>query len=328
MSQKCALFVQTLTAMGVDGLNAFDLFPKKFERHDHVVVVTMNPSISVEAFEPYAEQFAACFTPLVDVVIVDTDGIAGELRQPVHRTLFVAPTAIQSAERVFRPVERAIADKALRDRLRQLLPSSPTFTLHIENGVKYTFDAMRVMFCSGNTTERMHFGGSVLCPDETVVDMFAGIGYFTLPLAMHGGLRHLFALEKNHDSVQYLTANVALNNVQSKVTIIQGDNRADTPDTTPLIGACDRVLMGYIPCCAPFLPRAVQFLKVRPNGSPHGIVHYHCLAENAAHAESVVHQDMQSQLPHLPAGSFAILQKRSVKSYSPKRFHFVVDIQF
>ena len=144
---------------------------------------------------------------------------------------------------------------------------------------------------------------------------------------MHGGLKHLYALEKNHDSVQYLTANISLNNIRSLVTIIEGDNRAETIDTAPLVGACDRVLMGYIPSCSIFLPRAVQFLRLRENGTPCGVLHYHCLAESDTHVVEVVHNDVEVNIPQY-AQSYRVLQKRAVKSYSPKKYHYVVDMEF
>jgi 16S rRNA G966 N2-methylase RsmD len=85
------------------------------------------------------------------------------------------------------------------------LPNSPTLTTHIENGVLYRFDVRLCMFASGNGTERMHFA-TIRAPGERVVDMFAGIGYFALPLALHGGVERVVCLEKNRDSAAFLRA--------------------------------------------------------------------------------------------------------------------------
>jgi hypothetical protein len=46
---------------------------------------------------------------------------------------------------------------------------------HRENSIIYTFDVTRVMFSSGNGTEKMRVGG-FNCTGEVVLDLYAGIG--------------------------------------------------------------------------------------------------------------------------------------------------------
>jgi tRNA wybutosine-synthesizing protein 2 len=56
---------------------------------------------------------------------------------------------------------------------------------------------MSVMYCAGNGTERMRARHFELRSDpEIVVDMFAGIGYFTLPLAIRDSRVRVIAIEK------------------------------------------------------------------------------------------------------------------------------------
>lgn len=260
-----------------------------------------------------------------------------------------------------KPVTRFLTD-AERD-LFTSFANSPTFTTHVENGIKYSFDAMRVMFCSGNTTERFHFG-EIDAKGELVVDMFAGIGYFTLPLAKHGKLRRLVALEKNSDSAGYLSFNAFQNGLADVIEVRCGDNRAPLSDD--LVGRCDRVMMGYIPDCKEFLWRAASFLKRRAladangaepdfvevgdvrdlpldapapgtprcfiaafgNAVPEGIIHYHFLADRGRVAYSRCHASILEELGETIAPYFKIETIRQVKSYAPKRYHHVADVRF
>jgi tRNA wybutosine-synthesizing protein 3 len=57
---------------------------------------------------------------------------------------------------------------------------------HREAGVTYVLDVTRCMFSSGNTSERARMG-RLNCSGETIVDLFAGIGYFTIPLLARAG---------------------------------------------------------------------------------------------------------------------------------------------
>lgn len=69
---------------------------------------------------------------------------------------------------------------------------------HKEGGVLYSLDVTQCMFSSGNTTERQRMG-RLQCAGETVVDLYAGIGYYTLPFlckagkAVHTGMKTLVA---------------------------------------------------------------------------------------------------------------------------------------
>ena len=51
-----------------------------------------------------------------------------------------------------------------------------------ENKVRYKFDFTRIMFAKGNTHERALLPKKIK-EGEVIIDMFAGIGYFTLGIA-------------------------------------------------------------------------------------------------------------------------------------------------
>lgn len=77
------------------------------------------------------------------------------------------------------------------------------------------------------------------CRGETVVDLYAGIGYYTLPLAVHARAARVVACEWNPDACLALRHNVAANGVGDRVEVLFGDNRVTTralPD-----GMADRV---------------------------------------------------------------------------------------
>ncbi|GET85508.1 hypothetical protein, conserved [Leishmania tarentolae] len=320
--------------MSVDAVRR--LFPRKFEVHGHVVVIRLNEGTSVEELRPLARFFAESFAPvLVDVVLLDVDGIVGELRRPSLQILFQAETALTEYAMSLRcrmqlrwrdSQKRGEPSCMTKDTMESTLnrwTASPTFTEHVENSVIYSFDVSRVMFSSGNTTERMHFG-TVAAAGEVVVDMFCGIGYFTLPLAMHGNVKAIHALEKNPDSIEFLKLNAVLNKVDHLIHPLCGDNREVGEE---LLGKCDRVLMGYIPTCKSFLPRAASFLKRNEAGRHSGIVHYHFLADKLC-AEQEALRDVQDELGEEVAAFIRVIDIRCVKSYAPKRFHFVADLAF
>ena len=73
-----------------------------------------------------------------------------------------------------------------RDSQAQLVLGASGWVLHKEGGVLYSLDVSKCMFSSGNTTERQRMG-RLQCAGQTVVDLYAGIGYYTLPLLCKAG---------------------------------------------------------------------------------------------------------------------------------------------
>ena len=73
-----------------------------------------------------------------------------------------------------------------RDSKAALLKGKTGWVEHRENGILYCLDVTRCMFSSGNVTEKARMG-RLACCGEIVVDLFAGIGYYTLPLLVHAG---------------------------------------------------------------------------------------------------------------------------------------------
>lgn len=106
---------------------------------------------------------------------------------------------------------RVVADGQRHSGVEMLLGSNG-WVRHVDNSVVYTWDVTRCMFSRGNITEKLRVA-SLPCAGETVVDLYAGIGYFTLPYLVHAGAFHVHACEWNPEAVAALRRNLALNKV-------------------------------------------------------------------------------------------------------------------
>lgn len=252
--------------------------PDKWEKIGEVVIIRLPDEL-----KRYKEQIGKVYSDVLEckTVLQDISGISGVYREPDVEFIY---------------------------------GTTMTETIHKENGIKYKLDPQKIMFSSGNMDERLRMA-QVSHKDETVVDLFAGIGYFTLPIAVHGRPKTVFACEINPVAYNYLCDNIVLNKVASIVEPLLGDNRETAPE-----GVADRVVMGYIMKTDRYLPVAFRCLK-----DSGGVVHYHDVCPNK------FFPDRPLKILQEVAGKYGreakLLTFKHVKSYAPRVSHVVLDVE-
>jgi tRNA wybutosine-synthesizing protein 2 len=188
----------------------------------------------------------------------------------------------------------------------EIIAGSCTQTIHRENNIQYHLDLSKVMFSAGNIHERIRM--SKLPHHEKVVDMFAGIGYFTLPIAKfcHS---HVEALEKNEDAYHFLLKNIILNNVEPFVT-------PHLMDCRDFQGKAQRVIMGH--------PEAYNYLDTAFQICEDGFIHYHEFTPEGKFGQ--VKPRLQNAAEK--AGKSVVIKDiRKIKKFSPGVWHLVCDVQ-
>lgn len=199
--------------------------------------------------------------------------------------------------------------------VRVVAGAGDTETVHTEHGTKYALDLARVMFSPGNKRERARMG-EVVGENERVFDMFAGIGYFALPMARAGA--HVTAVERNPVAFQYLLENAVLNGVEERIDAYRADCREIETEA-------DRIVMGYYDASEPrsesegyeYLDSALRALR---DG---GVLYMH-----EATPEAELWERPVSRLRDSAANAgreIELLDRRRVKSHSEGVSHIVID---
>jgi tRNA wybutosine-synthesizing protein 2 len=195
----------------------------------------------------------------------------------------------------------------------EVIVGEGTETVHRENKCGFKLDVSRIMWSKGNTTERKRM--SLLPEDgEIIVDMFAGIGYFSIPMAVHSNPKQIYSLEINPVSYGYLCENIKINKVESVVKPILGNCR----EVAPQDAVADRVLMGYIGNTHEYLDVAMGVLKEG------GTLHYHESVPDIIKFKRPVERIINAAKIS-GRGEVEILNARIIKPYSPGVYHVVVD---
>ena len=190
-----------------------------------------------------------------------------------------------------------------------------TETTHKEHEISYKLDVAKVMFSKGNLTERKRLIDQVK-KDEIIVDMFAGIGYFSIGLGKFSKAKKVYAIELNPESYHYLWENIKLNKVENKVTPMFGDCKKECESLDRI---ADRVLMGLLPSPKDYLDATMKVIK------KNGIIHYHSIL-----SEDESHEKLLFEINDIAVKygfQIELISWKKVKSYAPRVDHVVLDVK-
>ncbi|MFW9771254.1 MAG: class I SAM-dependent methyltransferase family protein [Candidatus Heimdallarchaeota archaeon] len=188
---------------------------------------------------------------------------------------------------------------------------------HKEHNVIYKFDITKLMFSKGNVNERKYLA-TLVKENEIIVDMFAGIGYFSLPIAKNAKPKRIYSIELNPDAYRYLVENIKLNHLEDIIIPIQGDCKQEVIKLSKSGILVDRVIMGVFPAPKDYVKDALSLVKEKGT-----IYHYEGVTKKEEYLLLFEEFKAIAKTENL---NCKILGKRFVKSYGPNLYHTVIDI--
>jgi tRNA (guanine37-N1)-methyltransferase len=152
-------------------------------------------------------------------------------------------------------------------------------TVHKEFGCAFKVDLEKCYFSPRLSLERMRIA-ELVKPNETIVNMFAGVGSFSILIACQSKVRKVFSIDVDPVAVKLMHENARLNRVESKLVPILGD--AKDIARKRLRNIADRVIMPLPQKAFAYLEYALIALK-----SSGGCIHYYDF-EHASKTEDPV----------------------------------------
>ena len=178
--------------------------------------------------------------------------------------------AVLKTHRNVRTVHAKVGAVSGTYRLREfdIIAGEPrTDTVHKEHGCKYHVDIAKVYFSPRLSHEHKRVA-SLVQKGETVVDLFAGVGSFSVLIAKNNEDAKVYAVDINPEAIELLRSNIRLNRVENRVFPILGDAKQVIEDK--LLGVADRVIMNLPEKAIEFVDAACRATK--PAG---GTVHFY-----------------------------------------------------
>jgi len=151
-----------------------------------------------------------------------------------------------------------------RTRQLTLIYGEPVYkTIYRENEIRLMVDVSKAYFSPRLSSERLRINKEII-EGETIVDMFAGIGPFSILIAKNHVCR-IIAMDKNPDAIALLNENLTLNRLKGSITPIAGDSMELIQQYTDI----DRIIMNLPHDAMEFIEVAYRALKTG------GIINYY-----------------------------------------------------
>lgn len=260
-----------------------ELLPRGFQGLGKIMIIKLSPELLPK--KQLIGEACLSLHPSFKSIYLNAGKIKGTFRQPEQMDLIAG-------------IDNPIAD-------------------HLEHGVRYRFDITKIMFSKGNLSERK-FLATLVKDDEVIVDMFAGIGYFSLPIAKNSNPKQIYSIELNPESYEVFVQNIKLNHLEEKITPIFGDSKIEVLKLSQKGITADRVIMGVFPAPKNFIKEALTLTSQKGT-----IFHY----EGVTKKENYLTLYEEFEEITINEGYSCKLQShRFVKGYGPHLLHVVVDI--
>ncbi len=243
------------------------------------------------------------------IAIVRLSGFSQSEKKKVGNALL---KRLANVEGVFEQVGRVEGELRLR-KLRHLAGRESTLTVHRENGCAFKVDVAKCYFSPRLSTERLRIA-KLVKKDEKVLNMFAGVGPFSIPAAKASGAS-VTSCEINPLACELHEENNRINKVEKLVRVLNLD-AAELPRTER--SKFDRIVMPHPSQSDKFVPVALALAK------PRSTIHYyrHVHGEGEGEATGKLKEELAGLL--LRRSSKVI---RRVRLVGPGWIEMVADIR-
>jgi tRNA (guanine37-N1)-methyltransferase len=196
-------------------------------------------------------------------------------------------------------------------KMRAVHGDEPLITVHRAYGVSLEVDLSKCYFSPRIAAETWRIAQQ-MDENETVVDMFCGVGPFALTIAKHANPAKVYAIDSNPHAIRYLERNIARNKILNVKSIL-GDSR----EITKKIVKANRAIVD--------LPHSsLEYFEPAVNSIGEGMVHYYEILEK---------MDVEGRLDNLKfiaeglGKKLRLEEAREVRTFSPSQAHFVFDLR-
>ncbi len=193
-----------------------------------------------------------------------------------------------------------------------------TKTVHKEFGCQYHVDVAKAYFSPRLSHEHQRVA-SLVQKGETIVDLFAGVGPFSVLIAKKNPEVKVYAVDINPKAIEFLKVNIRVNRVENRVHPVLGDARQVVANK--LSGVANRVIMNLPETALEYVPVACQSLKLSG-----GIIHFYAFIREPDSIENLKKR-FSAVVEETGRKVDTYLQAKSIRETAPYESQIVLDVK-
>ena len=287
--------------------------PNKIERSPRNYKEVLKADSDLKIPEDLWNELPSSYDLIGDIAVIDFPDNLKDYEEFIGEALLRAHSNIKTVLSQKSPVSGEFRVRGLK----VVAGEKRTETIHREHGIELKLDLNEVYFTPRLSTERWRVT-KMVNGVENVIDMFAGVGPFSIMIAKHNSngsnLKRVEAIEINSEAFSYLLDNIERNNVGNIVNPHEGNAR----DIIENLKQSDRIIMNLPWKSDEFLDLALT--KINDNG----VIHYYTFTEDVSNSKKNIENKVRDLNLDI---EIEFLNTIKLRSYSKNIDNFVFDLK-
>ncbi|MHA1911398.1 MAG: class I SAM-dependent methyltransferase [Candidatus Kariarchaeaceae archaeon] len=246
-----------------------------------------------------------------DIIVVDLNQNIEDFEEEIGKALMEVNPSVKS---VFRKTGGVGGEYRIRE-IKNIAGTDESFTIHKEMGIKIAVDIRKAYFSPRLSTEHQRVLSQVK-ENETIIDMFAGVGPFSLIIAKNL-IGSIYCNDLNPYAIDYLNKSIQLNKLKGNIIPCNFSAEKLPEKITELTPAkIDRIIMNLPGTAKSYLTSAAQL------SSKGTIIHFYCFS-GGEDPEKGALDILYSSWPE--NRKIKILEVKKVRVSAPREYAMVID---
>jgi len=311
----------------VDNLINFDLISKLPEENPKFKHRSLKEALLSKIPDNFTYLIPSSYDIIGKIAILEFENTRDKNIKELHKYKKLVANAVievnKNVQSVFEKRSEIQGTHRLR-KLAHLAGENNSETSHRENNCIFRVDLKTVYFSPRMVYERRRVSESNIQEKEVIIDLFAGVGPFSIQIARLNTVK-IYAFDVNPYAIRFLQINIGNNKLSGDIfpynlnvyELLKPSNQIGKK----LSYTADRIIMNLPEQSLKFID-VVCFLMKKSGG----ILHFYQISEKPNPIEKTI-KDLKKKLIEFNWVIDKIFNSKIVKSYSPKADLVVVDLK-